>query len=390
MIEMLNTGKEQLIENIKILLYKEKEDVFEFLDFENDSIYQEPLFFAYFKEKRKKQLDPIIFGFINSEICKKDICTLSDENGRIYIPNIGWLICKQKNTKFNLSELIKEAHIKESSFALEPLLFIEGTNIEILKYPVELLKQFYYDEHLNSIEVEIEKITKRHIKNVTTAFNLIKKYAPEHFDLIESVTKKIVIFNVDTNLRNSFATLSAHGIAFFNAYQEDYNEIFFVDDIAHQTGHIIFNALIYDIDKFLKVKPSTVVQEIKNDFGIVIETRDIHVLFHALYTYYTTFICLDVMLDSREFTNEKLHELHGRMKFYLGKCLLDFIVIDNPINNYSGAEKLFTDEGLEIYSLIKNKYFEMSNKWFPVVEKYKLNNQLYNFSYSLFKDLNPL
>lgn len=96
------------------------------------------------------------------------------------------------------------------------------------------------------------------------------------------------------------------------------------------------------------------------------------------------------MLDSREFTNEKLHELHGRMKFYLGKCLLDFIVIDNPIKDYSGAEKFFTDEGIEIYFLIKKKYFEMSNKWLPVVEKYKLSNQLYNFSYSLFKDLNPL
>lgn len=390
MNKLLNNGKSELIENIKILLYKENNDIFSMLDFDNDLIYQEPLLFAFFKNRSDNKLEDIIYGCISPEKRPKDIFKYSDENGIIYIPNIGWLISNERNSNLNLYELINKANSREDETRLEPSLFIEGTNIEILKYPIHLLKQFYYDENLNLIEVDIENITKVHIDHVTEAFNLIKKYVPNHFALIESVTSKIVIFNTDTNLRNSFATLSAQGIAFFNAYQKEYNEIFFIDDIAHQTGHLIFNVIIYDIKQFLKVKPTTVIQEIKNDSGIILETRDIHVLFHAFYTYYTTFICLDAMLESNEFSGDKIHELHGRMKFYIGKCYLDLILIDDPIEDCNNAEILFTEEGMDLFLTMKNKYFEMVTKWYPVIKDYKLYNQLYNFSYSLFKELNPI
>lgn len=390
MKKLLNEEKIQLIENIKILLYKENNDIFSTLDFENDLIYQEPLLFAFFKNRSDHKLEDIIYGHISPEKRPKDVFKYSDENGRIYIPNIGWLICNKRNSNLNLYELINKAELGKDETRLEPSLFIEGTNIEILKYPINLLKQFYYDENLNRIEVDIENITKLHINHITKAFKLIKKYVPDHFTLIESVTKKIVIFNVDTNLRNSFATLSAQGIAFFNAYQKEYNEIFFIDDIAHQTGHLIFNVLIYDIEQFLKIKPTTIIQEIKNDRGLTIETRDIHVLFHAFYTYYTTFICLDAILDSQEFSGDKIHELQGRMKFYIGKCYLDLMLIDDPIESNNNAENLFTQKGLNLFLTMKNKYFEMLNKWLPIVKDHKLDNQLYNFSYSSFKELNPV
>ena len=41
--ELIELGRYLMIENIKMLLYKADEDIFETLDFENDSIYQEPL-----------------------------------------------------------------------------------------------------------------------------------------------------------------------------------------------------------------------------------------------------------------------------------------------------------------------------------------------------------
>lgn len=35
-------------------------------------------------------------------------------------------------------------------------------------------------------------------------------------------------------------------MAFFNVYQEGYDEVFFVDDISHQTGHIIMNTFWFE------------------------------------------------------------------------------------------------------------------------------------------------
>jgi hypothetical protein len=391
---LLKSGIENLIENIKILLYKEKIEIFDILDFGEDSIYQEPLFFVYFKNKEeyKKYLDSIIFGYSDNSDMK--IKVKSDKYGKVYIPQIGWLITEKKLENFELSRRGKDLLLKQQNnledFKHESSKFVQGTNIELLKYPVPILEQFYYDEYSNRIEVEIENITKKHAGNLSKAFQLIKKHIPVHYQLIESVTKKVVIFNVNDDLRNSFATLSAQGIAFFNACQDDYNEVFFIDDIAHQTGHIIFNAMIYNINEFLKVKPGFVVQELKNDKGKTVETRDIHVVFHALYTYYTTFICLDAMLENNVFDGEKLHEILGRMKFYIGKCFLDLRVIDNPITETSKAKKLFTEKGFKIYDSIREKYLEMNRKWMPKVQSFKLDNQLYNFSYSRFKKLNPI
>lgn len=168
-----------------------------------------------------------------------------------------------------------------------------------------MLKQFYYDTEQQQVEVEITDITQKHRDNLSLAWNILRSHVSYHYDIITMVTNKVIIFNVDTYLRNSFATLSAQGIAFFNAYQETYNEVFFVDDIAHQTGHVVFNALIYDVEKFLLVIPETIIENVIVDNNIV-ETRDIHVIYHALYTYYTTFICLDACWQKKKVSKEIL------------------------------------------------------------------------------------
>jgi hypothetical protein len=61
----LDNGLAQLIQNIKILLYKQDENIFEILDFENDKIYIEPLLFAYFNnfETNKQKLESVVFCY---------------------------------------------------------------------------------------------------------------------------------------------------------------------------------------------------------------------------------------------------------------------------------------------------------------------------------------
>lgn len=392
----IEVGINQLVENIKILLYKENQNIFNQLDFDNDSIYQEPLLFAYFNSEKQDgvNLDTILYGYIKPELRPNIIQVKSDEFGRVYLPNLGWLLTNKRIKYFELStvneKLILTSKGKRCSFVFEPLEVIDETNIELLKYPLPLLKQCYFDVDQNLIDVEIENISELHKENVTKAWNLIKKLTPRHYELICSVTKKCVVFNVETTLRNSFATLSAQGIGFFNAYQKDYNEVFFVDDIAHQTGHIIFNALIYEVAQFIKVDPSTAIQTMLLGNNTT-ETRDIYILFHALYTYYTTFICLDACLDANTFKNEKKHEALGRMNFYLTKCYQDINLIESTTinSNSEGAKGLFTEDGLKIYFEIKNKFNSMINKWKNTVKTLDMSNQPYNFTYSKFIELNP-
>ena len=355
------------------------------------------------KAQRQKEtqstLETILYGYTAPLLRPKRLEVVTDEFGRIYLPNLGWLITQLPNHTLEVTSnqdgLINLLNQRMPTiFTFESIELIENTQIELLKYPIPLLKQFYYNTEQHQVEVEIEEISQKHRKNLNLAWSILKKYVPFHYDIIKMATNRVVVFNVDTYLRNSFATLSAQGIAFFNAYQDTYNEVFFVDDIAHQTGHIIFNALIYDVEKFLLVKPETIIENIIVENNLV-ETRDIHVIFHALYTYYTTFICLNECLKNDIFKDDKKHEALGRMKFYTEKCYRDMSLIESPsiernkTNTLYMMEDLFTSDGLIIYNEIKQTLKSMIDKWYDEVCNFDMSNQPYNFTYSKFTELNP-
>lgn len=388
--EQIEIGKDLMIDNIKILLYKKDETIFETLDFENDLIYQEPLLYAYFNDKDPEiSLEQILYGYIEPTKRTGKISISTDKFGRVYLPNFGWLHTETNNEKLllftNSSEISLFNENQKITFSFEPLEIIENTNVELIKYPISLLKQCYYDVDSNLVEVEIEDITVKHREDLYEAWNLIKTLAPNHFEIIQKATSKCVIFNVDTYLRNSFATKQAQGVGFFNAYQPTYNEVFFVDDIAHQTGHVIFYKMIYEVENFIKIPSATVIQNIKVE-DVIIEKRDIYIVFHALYTYYTTFLCLDACLDSKVFVNEKKHEALARICFYINKCYNDLMLVENSEQKPDG---IFTEDGMIIYNEIKNMLNLMILKYGEEVKEFDMSNQPYNFTYSKFTELNP-
>ncbi|MBB5619560.1 hypothetical protein HDE69_000596 [Pedobacter cryoconitis] len=392
---LVQSGNEMLIENIKLLLFKFDPDIFDRIDFDNDSIYQEPLLFAFFNSDSQNiySLNSILAKYYLSNDPLITISIESDLHGRIYLPGLGWMITRIPNQVFVLNCAKGELKLTRESidieFRFEPIEFIEGTRIELLKYPLSLLDRFYYDPYNNIVEVEIEEVSAKQNNHLKLAFDLIRQHAPQHLQLIEAVVTKCVIFNVDTALRNSFATLSAQGIGFFNSYQDTYNEVFFVDDIAHQTGHVIFNALIYEVENFIAVSPALVLDTVVLSNGSL-ETRDVYTIFHALYTYYATFICLDACLKVKAFIGYKKHEAMGRMAFYIRKCYSDIGLIEKPKNGEYPANKLFTPNGLVIYNELKSIFMEMAKEWGPQVKHFDLSNQPYNFNYSIFLASNPI
>lgn len=389
-------GLEKLADNIKLILYQNDSTVFDRIDFNADRAYLEPLLFAFFNSSkgRSESLESLLFGYVKPALRPKQIEVVSDRNGRIYLPNFGWLLTEYQNFKFILV-FDKDGTVSlyndknKMGHTFESIEFVENTNIEILKYPVPLLEQFYFDVNGAIIDVEIENITRKHKAHLAEAYGLLRKYVAKHFELIELACPKCIIFNVDTYLRNSFATLSAQGISFFNAYQDDYNEVFFVDDIAHQTGHVIFNALIYEVENFLLVNQETILQNVEVEH-IVVETRNIHVIFHALYTYHITFNCLTSCLEADCFKGEKYHEALGRIRYYIDKCYQDLLLIDNPIESDEVSRHIFTEDGLIIYQEVKETFKSMVSKWGSLVKGFNLTNQPYNFTYSKFIELNPL
>ena len=70
---LLIEGRKNMVEYIKTLLYKEDNSVFEYVDFDEDSIFQDPLLFAYFNSSNKAgvNIKNLLFGYMNEEIQQK-------------------------------------------------------------------------------------------------------------------------------------------------------------------------------------------------------------------------------------------------------------------------------------------------------------------------------
>ena len=107
-----------LFETIQLLLYKENPSILEKVDFEDDSVFLEPLLFAYFNSKK----DNFFSIYLLSEIMQgyyveKEPLLLNEsfnDEGIAYVPNLGYF---DKNgskiddiLKIDAFEILKTSH----------------------------------------------------------------------------------------------------------------------------------------------------------------------------------------------------------------------------------------------------------------------------------------
>ncbi|UXE67613.1 MAG: hypothetical protein KA713_03135 [Chryseotalea sp. WA131a] len=396
-IDSLYKGRTKLLENVRILLYKENQQFFELLDYENDRIFNEPFLFAYFyANKSNATLEQLLFGHIEKSKRPKAIKAKSDEQGLIYLPEIGWLKTDLQNeivtvgideTVNGLSVLV---HGSKMPFTFEPILKIDTTLFEIVYHQHPLLAPHYFDSKNKLVNVEIDTITAKQKDNLAKAFVLIRNSAPEFYNLLEEAIKKVVIFNDPSTKRNSFATVSVHGCAFFNSFQPEYDEVFFIEDIAHQCGHVIFNNITHGNKDIFKIHSETVIKE-KGLWGIImnlLEKRTLFVAFHALFTYYGITICLEACLLKSELSELQKHEVLGRLAFCFRKYGNDIKLLGKL--DKEGQSIYFTEEGLALYKPMENLYNRIKIEWGERLRKINLLNQPYNFSVKNFFKSNPI
>jgi len=363
----------EIINIIKLLIYKENSKLLKKIDFDDDNVFLEPLLFTYFNCKNNHNIpNEILHEIMQGYFVKRKeikICSTYNSNEFVYVPQIGYFKCGDDNF-------------------IESISIIKNTKIELLKYPIKLLETIFKNpkgEFIRKEDIVINKsLIEKNINALTNAFNYIKENSPKQFELIELCCKKVLVFKTNPENTNSFATINAHGIAFLNVYQDDYDEVFFVDDIAHQTGHIILTTFFHDRKSIFKIDE----EQILGDFLSKKDNRSIYVLIHAFYTYYATLICLDDCLKNNVFKESQEKEAIGRIGFYLKKCAKDFNNFDAITTHFKGIDKVLTSTGIEIYSMIKDKYQEIYFKWNSKTKDFDYSNQTYNFAFKNFKERN--
>lgn len=364
-----------LVDTIKILIYKEVSNLLEKLDFEDDNTFLEPLLFAYFNTKEnlfsKDALKEILQGYFKIEE-KIKIKYTFNKNEIAYIPKIGYFR-------------------KDEINPFDNIIILPNTNFEVITHQIINLKYIFKDFNNNVIDESKITISKMlyedNKKSLSTALSHIKQYTNNHYSLIEKCCKKIVLFETDPKNTNSFATINAHGIAFLNIYQKEYDEVFFIDDIAHQTGHIIMTTLTFKRKDYFLIDENLNINNITNKHN---EYRSFYILYHALYTYYTSTLCLDNCLSNNCFNKKQEYEAIARIGFYLLKYKYDMDNFRKVINHYKGIEKVLTEKGIAVFKKINDQFMFIRNKYYDTLKSFSYENQPYNFTYKEFIKLNPI
>lgn len=368
--ELLIQNQASLSDTIRMALYQENSELFEKLNYEDDATFLEPTLFCYFlsdiSSKDKIPLAQTILGYVEQENWPQTVTLKADIFGLINLPNLGYL-----QANINERKIIETAKIKE---AIIPYEYVPNSLLRLCLHPTDLLA---YQEGV----IFDEPIEQSLIKNkvaLLSATHFFQTYLPEFWQIIEKVTRELVVFSSPNY--NSFAGIMQHGTAYFNVENKCQTSVFFIDDIAHQCGHVVFNALTLQTDQFLKVPKDHSMKGYTDRQG---ETRGAYGAFHGLFTYTTILYSLDKILDLGDVLDKDgRHEAMGRIGFYFEKFGYDLQFIRNA--------SILTETGMDYWGQFAEGFQYISKKYGTALATLDYSNQPYMFQYDLFKELNPI
>lgn len=379
----IDWGQRQLADHIRMRLREADPVFFQKLDSNDDRIFLEPLLFAYFSsEKSEVGLEQILFGYLSDDLKPKRIRVFADADGVICLPNIGYLMTDTSSRQLALewNEASRSFNIDDGdgcvNYHFKNIVCVGGTTIEVCQYDHPLLRGFYRDDKGKQVPVDVAKAMPKHIEELNAAVDILRDHYGNYYSAVLKVIRKIVIFN-NPNV-NSFATVSAHGIAFLSASPDD-DAVFFIEDLLHQCGHVIFSAATLQRSDYFAVSPDTPLGRFTQGEE---ENRTVYVTFHGVFTEAVMNQCLEICYETNLFSGKQRHELLGRFAFILKRFYRD-------LENLS-HEEIFTEKGLRLYAKFAKVFEEIYMRRKNLLSAFDTSNQPYNFSYGKFRKLNPL
>lgn len=381
-LDHLDDGRQHMAEAMKSLLYHADPVLFETLDFYDDASFLEPMLFSYFQAPDPTiSLGQILFGAIAAEKRPLRTAVRSDHEGIIYLPNYGYFLTDHRDAYLDLEwdpqlqRASLSANGSEVAFRFEDILRVTGTLIEVYRYPHPLLNRFHVNEEGTAVTPCYVPL--QHLKHLDNAFDAIRTLYPQYYDALLQTVRGIVVFS--NQEVNSFATFAAHGVAFLNTESESRDEIFFIEDLLHQCGHVVCSTLTFRKQDYFVVDPDVSLGRLTGNPN---ENRSLYVTFHGVFTETAMNQCLYRCLGSGMYTGQQEHELLGRLAFIHLRNRLDLENISYP--------QVYAEPGLSLLRIFVQSFREVHENIRERVAGLDLSGQHYNFSYARFVALNPL
>lgn len=380
-------GQQELANAMRTLVAREDSDIYEALADAGDAAFLEPLLFTYFFAKPPQiELPQIAFGHVPVFGRPSAFPIQTDASGLAYLPNVGHVVTSRPDealTAFwdvmadGAGLTLKDDAERTVPHVLRERSLVPGTEIEVLWQSNPLLDATFIDVDAVSVNEPIPSVGPAHETSIARALALIAKHEPAYYRLVQRATRQIFAFQYPRV--NSFATLNAHGVVYFNAQERD-DEVYFVDELVHQCGHVIFNAMTVQRRELFAVDPDAPISELCPALSRS-DNRSLYTVLHGLYTERAMVQCLRKLDERGVFAGRRAHELRGRLAFIFWKMSIDVVNVSQP--------GLFTPLGERLVDVFRAT-FRATERERPDLHRHVLRGQPYNFDYDLYARDNPI
>ena len=175
----LSHGYGMVADSMKMLIYKQNPDLFNKIDFENDTAFTKPQLFANFNSNLeiRPTLDQILLSYFKELDESETFEVVTDNSGIIYIPEYGYLITNNKKERLTCSyDGNLKLHINSEvvNYKLEPIQKVGDTSVSLYTHSSPLLDPFFRDSNGKSVKVKLLK-DELLINDFEQALKIIKK-----------------------------------------------------------------------------------------------------------------------------------------------------------------------------------------------------------------------
>jgi hypothetical protein len=360
-INSIYKEKNQIIEIIKLLIYKENSYLLAKINFEDDNTFLEPLLFAYFNSKKdnsfpKEMLKEILQGYFLKRETLKFIHSYN-KNGVAYIPKKGYFE-KGKNKLY------------------EPILIKD--NFEILKEVHPTLEKYFvefYKGHIVNQSPEHNSVWKEHYKELFYAIDVIKESLPDYYKELSFANKKIYLH--DNSKILNFTSVETLGMLYFYVIGNN-NLIYFIEELIHQGSHNYLYYVVHNRKDYFKIDVDNLIMRdfTKQQW----DYRSIYGAFHGLFTVSQRLDCFDKLLNQDVFSGKEKHELLARLadQFTRFRTGLELLKLN----------EVYTEKGIELYNQLDEKCDSILKKYAKLKDEFDLSNRDLDFRYDDFCKLN--
>lgn len=382
-LESVPHGQERLARAVQELVGQYDAHLCSYLDGDDDPFLEPLAFTALSQGGNRTGLRQNLLGYLSPGM-RADLGPIPIEigvDGQAYLPNLGYLSTPVADTAATLhwndrrSRPVVTVAGTQVPTAFRPLLKA-GTSAELFEPDGRLLAQLYFDDSGRHGCDNPISVGSRHLAHVQAALDILTE-CYELYPLISEVCPKLSVF--DDARMNSFATMAAHGAAFMNV-RTGTNEVFFVEDIVHQTGHVLFNAATaLDRQAYFEVPPDMALTHLLADGED--DLRTVYVAMHGIVTEALIADTLASCYASGRFTGRQEHELLGRLAYITTRFFLDLRTLN--------VRGLFSTDGERLYEDLVDTFNRVHGEYRSSLASIDVSNQPYNFDYDRFCERNP-